>query len=164
MRVLVGLLVAALSATLLAQHSARPRVYFGEVSAEGEAVSPPTKELAESYKDLREEAATHPDVGRVFDVTDSLRGADVIVSIVDRRVRVTGVDRTRRESFASGGTENELTARLSVPRLHTRKTLDGSEGAKKGLSFKQLAGNIVKQTAEWVTANQERLKEGLISR
>jgi hypothetical protein len=165
MHVPTALLIGALSLSLSAvlQPPRKPKVYFGEVSPEGAASPPPTKELADSYRHMREEAAGRQEVRTAFELATDPRHADILVSIVERRVRVTGLDSRRSidrrmARDVAAREENVLTASLTVPGSAARVDLDGAKGAEGSPSFKQLACRIVRQTAEWVAANQDTLK------
>jgi len=138
------------------------RVYWGPLpSAEGFIRT--NKEFEDSYRDIRNQHKGDRDIQQVLQLVDRWDEADVVLEIVDRGMRDTGI---RSGSGAVIGTgvvgsstpirQKWLLARLVVPGTDYVVELDGHAGITL-VNYRQQAQNILRQTAEWVKANRSAL-------
>jgi len=149
------ILAALLTATLSGQDASPIRVYLGEPPrADGFTAPTPAKPIQDSYADMRK--AWKGKLAEGVELVERADQAEVILTVVSREERATGNTSTTATQYrgtvvanSNQGTSYHLTAKLTVPGTDVAMELDGSPGI-----WRQQAGRIVRQAAEWIDANR----------
>ena len=139
---------------------AQTKVYLGPLPSK-EGFIPANSQFDESYRDIRREYQKDRGLQQVLRLVDRSDDADVVLEIVDRGLRDTGI--RSGSGTVIGGTavvgssapvrQKWLFARLVVPGTDYVVELDGHAGIKL-VNYRQQARNLLRQAAEWVKANR----------
>jgi hypothetical protein len=158
--VLVLLVIGQTSAT---PAQAPAKMYLGPLPSK-EGFIPANKQFDESYRDIREEYQKDRGFQQALRLVDRPDDADVVLEIVDRGLRDTGI-RSGSGTVIGGTTvvgssapvrQKWLFARLVVPGTDYVIELDGHAGIKL-VNYRQQARNLLRQAVEWVKANRPAL-------
>lgn len=150
---------------------AKPSVFLGPpVSPTGFTSAPLSRDLQDSYKDMRKAYAETPELRAAFTLAESAETADVVLTISTRDEEAVGqasatttvVGRTAVTS-ANQRTVYRLLADVTVPGTEVKIALDGRTGMTL-ITWSRQAKNLLKQTAEWMQANAEALAKARAAR
>lgn len=146
--ILITLALVAAAATALAQST--PTVYV--VSSKGDNLSAnKRRDLADSARDVREQLKKREGV----EAADDRDGADVLITILDRRIEV---NETGTNHWGGALSQTHYQSRYIVFfRFESLSAIEESEIALAGafVTWKRVAGVLAKDAEEWAR-NQTR--------
>jgi len=143
----------------------RVKLFLGAPpSAEGFTAA--NREFDESYRDIRGELGKEAAFQSELELVEIADEADLILEIVDRGLRDTGA-RTGTETVIAPdvivGTSAPVRQKAVLARLAVRGTeykidLDGRQGIKLKMTYRNQAKSLLRQVVDWVRANRSALE------
>lgn len=157
--VIIGLVLASVQAPDLSP----VRVYLGPIpSVEGFVSS--SARLEDSYRDMKSEIRKRAEFREAIQFVESVAEAQLIIEVTDRRrvdsgLRTSSAVATAPDSAIGTSVPvrtKQLYARLAVPGTDYRLDIDGAAGIRRK-TYRNQAQNVLRQVAEWIQANRQRL-------
>lgn len=139
------------------------RVYLGPIPSVEGFVSTSAR-FEDSYKDIRSAISKRAEIREVIQLVESVAEAQLIIEVTDRRRVDTGLRTSSATATAPNtavGTSlpvrtKQLYAQLAVPGTDYRLDIDGAAGVRLK-TYRNQAQNVLRQVAEWIQANRQRI-------
>lgn len=164
---LIGVVFASVPQLTSAQSFGRVKVFLGPAPEATGFTRPRTKDLEDSYRDMRVAYTNDRDLSREIELVDDISRADIVVELVDRGSQDTGKrvqapsvivrDKEGRPTAVVPGASSPVNAKTLDARLVVLGTNYDIELEGKGRTYRALAKDLLEQVAAWAQQNRDQL-------